>query len=117
MRVGWLVDEPTSNGGAELTQAEFRAAAPEDVEVVDCLAGHIDPGCDRYVIQNCVQYPLDDLKTVEGRPVVKYWHDVGPWIVPEVREWLEANALNVCCSPIQAEHMGLDALCVPPAVD
>ena len=36
MRVGWIADDPGYVGGAELTQAEFRAAAPEGVEVVDC---------------------------------------------------------------------------------
>lgn len=116
MRVGWLVDEPTSNGGAELTQAEFRAAAPDDVEIVDCRpGGRWD--ADRYVIHNCVQYTPRDLQRLTGKPVVKYWHDVGPWIAPEAREWLDGNALHVCCSPLQADHMGLDALCVPPPVD
>lgn len=117
MRIGWLVDEPVRPGGAELTQHEFRNAAPEHVEIVDCPAGNVDPDCDRYVIHNCVQYTLADLQPLEGKPVVKYWHDVGPWLQPEVRAWLTENALNVCCSPLQAEHMSLEALCVPPAVD
>lgn len=116
MRIGWLVDDPTSPGGAELTQQEFRDAAPAGIEIVDCPPGSIAP-CDRYVIHNCVQYPLDDLEALTGKPVVKYWHDVGPWLQPDVRDWLERNALNVCCSPLQAEHMSLDALCVPPPVD
>jgi hypothetical protein len=36
MRVGWLADVPDLPGGAEFTQAEFRAAAPEHVEIIDC---------------------------------------------------------------------------------
>lgn len=116
-RVGWLMDVPDLPGGAEYTQAEFRAGAPESVEIVDCPPGDVDPTCDRYVIHNCVQYTLNDFNWPGYRPVTKFWHDVGPWIVPEVREWLDTNATFVCCSPIQAEYMGIDAVCVPPPVD
>jgi glycosyltransferase involved in cell wall biosynthesis len=116
MRVGWLADNGPTNGGAELTQAEFKAAAPADVEVIDCPAGGIDYGCDLYVIHNCVLYEPDELAPVEV-PVVKYWHDVGPHVRPEVKGWLTDHARQVCCSPIQAEHMNLDVPCVPPPVD
>jgi glycosyltransferase involved in cell wall biosynthesis len=118
MRIGWLVDDPIATGGAELTQAEFATAAPEGVEIVPCPAGDIDTSCDRYVIHNCVKYTLDDLHKIEGKPTVKYWHDVGPWLQPECRAWLDENARPVCCSPIQAEHMGLtNAAHIPPPVD
>ena len=117
IRVGWLADKPRVPGGAELTTAEFRAATPEGVELVECPPGGVDSTCDRFVVHNCVQYALDDLKVMEGRPVVKYHHDVGPWLQPEIRAWLVEHALNVCCSPLQAEHMSMDALCVPPPVD
>jgi hypothetical protein len=118
MRIGWLVDEPVSPGGAELTQAEFRAAAPDGVEIVDCPPSEpVDATCDRYVIQNCVQYPVDELAPLSGKPILKYWHDVGPWLEPGVREWLDTHTTQVCCSPIQADHMGLDVRCIPPPVD
>lgn len=116
-RVGWLADVPDLPGGAEYTQAEFRAAAPEGVEIIDCPAGEVIPDLDRYVVHNCVQYTLDDLLATGGAPVVKFWHDVGPWIAPEVREWLDREATPVCCSPIQAEHMGIEAHLIPPPVD
>jgi hypothetical protein len=118
-RVGWLVDVPTVPGGAELTEGEFRAAAPNGVEIVPCPPGEPVPGCDRYVIHNLMQYALLDLATIPpGAPVVKYNHDVGPWLEDGVRDWLDKNATQVCCSPIQAEHMGLDgAFCIPPPVD
>jgi hypothetical protein len=115
MRVGWLADKPDHTGGAELTQAEFRAAVPDGVEIVDCVPGHI-PACDRYVVHNCMQYDLEDLTMCSG-PTFKVWHDVGPWIRPEMRSWLDANALAVCCSPLQAEYMRIEAVCIPPAVD
>ena len=117
MRVGWLADTGSYVGGAELTQAEFKAAAPNGVEIVDCPVGMIVPGLDRYVIHNNVLYTLDDMERING-PCVRYWHDVGPHLHPGVREWLNENASHVCCSPLQAEYMGLDAVrCIPPPVD
>jgi hypothetical protein len=117
MRVGWLSDAPTYTGGAELTQAEFRAAAPEGVEIVDCPAGAVQD-CDRYVIHNCVRYTPGDFEPIKHRPAVKYWHDVGPWISQDVRAILDEHAQAVCCSPVQAEYMGLsDAVLIPPALD
>ena len=116
-RVGWLSDRPSYIGGAELTQAEFLAAAPEGVEIIDCPPCGVQPDCDVYVLHNCVQYTPTDLANVAG-PAVKYHHDVGPWIPEEIREWLDANTRAVCCSPVQAEHMGLpDAVLIPPPVD
>src|SRR6266498_125218 len=118
MRVGWLADWSDLAGGAEFTQAEFRAAAPPDVEIVDCPPGGVNVTCDRYVIHNCVKYDLKDLEWLEGLPVVKYHHDVGPWLQPDVRGWLDQNATPICCSPLQAEYMGLEhAVCIPPPID
>jgi hypothetical protein len=117
-RVGWLADEAGYIGGAELTTAEFRAAAPEGVEIVDCPPGAVVKGCDRYVIQNCVLYTMGDLARLDGKRVFKYNHDVGPHIQPSVRERLERDAHHICCSPVQAEYMGLDdATLIPPPVN
>lgn len=117
MRVGWLADQ-APGGGAELTQLEFRAAAPDDVEIVTCLPGLVDQDCNRYVIHNCVNYSASDLAIIAERPAVKYWHDVGPWVKPDVRELLDAHAQAICCSPAQATHMRLPAAkLIPPAVD
>lgn len=117
-RVGWLADEAGYVGGAELTTAEFRAAAPESVEIVDCPVGGVLKDCDLYVVQNCVTYTLKDLGRIAGKPTTKFWHDVGPHIQPSVREWLDANATHICCSPVQAEYMGLTkAVCIPPPID
>jgi hypothetical protein len=70
------------------------------------------------VIQNCVLYTVEDLEKIKGKPIRKYWHDVGPWLGKGVREWLDENAKPICCSPLQAEYMGLDgALCIPPPVN
>lgn len=120
MRVGWLVDKPTQPGGAELTEAEFRAAAPDGVQIVSCPADRpVDRECDRYVIHNCMSYELLNLASIPPNvPVFKYWHDVGPWLSDEVQEWIDRNAIEICCSPIQAEHMELpNAVCIPPPVN
>jgi glycosyltransferase involved in cell wall biosynthesis len=125
VRVGWLFDPYPEGyvGGAELTQAEFRAAAPEGVEVVDCPPQNVWPRCDAYVIHNCMTYDLADLKALTGSKTVKYYHDVGPWLSCEVRDWLMHHAIPICCSPIQAKYMGLDntkrgnAELIPPPVD
>jgi len=117
MRVGWLADSGDYTGGAELTQAEFRDAAPMNVEIIDVKPDKPQV-CDRYVVHNCVQYFLEDFAPLKGKPVVKYWHDVGPWLQAGVKDWLRSNARHICCSPLQAEHMELlDAKLIPPAVD
>lgn len=121
MRVGWLADEPGYTGGAELTQAEFRAAAPEDVEIVDCPPGGVQPGLDRYIVHNCVHYTPDDLVPLRGKPVVKYVHDVWPHGDTEVRRYLLDNATLIFCSPLHLARFphphNPHALTIPPAID
>jgi glycosyltransferase involved in cell wall biosynthesis len=120
MKVGWLADWAPEGflGGAELTANEFRAGAPEGVEIIDCPPGSVDETCDRYVIHNLMTYQFADLEPLTGRKVVKYHHDVGPWLPAEIRIWLRKNAIPVCCSPLQAEHMDLpDPHLIPPPVD
>jgi glycosyltransferase involved in cell wall biosynthesis len=116
-RIGWLADKGPTVGGAELTQAEFRAAVPDAIEIVDCPPGEVRDDCDIYVIHNCVLYEPADFEVIGTRFAVKYHHDVGPHVRPEVKDWLRENTIEVCCSPIQAEYMGLAAACIPPPVD
>jgi glycosyltransferase involved in cell wall biosynthesis len=118
VKVGWLADVVEGVGGAELTQAELRAAAPDGVEVIDCPPGAVVIGLDAYAIHNCVDYRPADLRAIGGKPAVKYWNDVGPWLDPDVRVMLGA-ARSVCCSPLQADHMGIidAAQLIPPPVD
>jgi glycosyltransferase involved in cell wall biosynthesis len=117
MRVGWLADHSDVAGGAEYTQAEFRNAAPAEVEIVDCRPGAVVKNLDVYVIHNNVQYELKDLERIGDQPCIRYWHDVGPHLQEGCREWLDQHATAVCCSPIQAEYMGLEAILIPPPVD
>jgi hypothetical protein len=119
VRVGWLADKPPFTGGAELTAAEFKTAAPEGVTVVNCPPGKIAE-CDCYVVHNCITYSRADIwGLVAGpEPVFKYWNDTGSWLDDEVRAALNADAIPICCSPLQAEYMDLpDAILIPPPVE
>lgn len=117
MRIGWLADQAAVLGGAELTQAEFKAVAPAGLEIVDCPPGVVMDGLDRYVIHNCLTYEPEDLQVIGKRPALKYWHDVGPHLQPPIRDWIARHAVQVCCSPTQADYMGIAANVIPPAVD
>jgi hypothetical protein len=121
VRVGWLCDDPGYIGGAELTQAEFKAAAPEGVEIVDCPPGRIAAGVDRYVVHNCVHYSLADVRATVGTPVVRYLHDVWPHGDPEVRRHILDTATLIFCSPLHLERfphkINPHALTIPPALD
>jgi hypothetical protein len=117
IRVGWLHDVPPFIGGAELTERELRAHAPDGVELVDCPPGGVET-CDRYAIHNCITYSLDDIRAAVRRPAVKYWNDVGSWYDEAVRRLLDRRATPICCSPLQADYMGHPAArLIPPAVD
>lgn len=105
MRLGWLADTPGYIGGAELTQAEFKAAAPDGVEIVDCPPGSVDPTCEQYVVHNHWTYADADLANLSGR-VVRYYHDVRPLRVkPDVA---------IFCSPLQRKRMGMEGHVIPP---
>jgi glycosyltransferase involved in cell wall biosynthesis len=117
-RVGWIADPVVEVGGAELTQAELRAAAPAEVQIVDCPPGGVDGDCDIYAIHNCVDYTAGELAVITRRPAVKYHNDVGPWLSGEARSLLARHARPVCASPLQANYMRLrDAALIPPPVD
>lgn len=120
MRVGWLVDAPEIVGGAELTQAEFRRAVPEGVEIVDCPPGGVQPGLDTYVIHNCVSYRLQDIERIGGASMVRYVHDVWPHGLPEVRRLICASGQLIFCSPLHRDRFPhpytLEAALIPPPI-
>jgi hypothetical protein len=120
-RVAWLADSVNGNrGGAELSVAEFAAAAPVGVEVVEVGADHLDlaAGCDRAVLHNVVSYPENTLRSLLPMRVTKFWHDTGPHMSPRLSQDIYEHANHIFCSPLQAAYMGFpDATCVPPALD
>jgi glycosyltransferase involved in cell wall biosynthesis len=88
------------------------------VEIVDCPPGGVVPGLDVYACHNSVTYTLEDMQATDDVRLVRYWNDVGPHMHPGVHEWLSTNAEQICCSPVQAQYMGLDgAALIPPPVD
>lgn len=105
MRVGWLADKHDPPGGAELTQAEFWAAAPVDVEVEEVTEyppKSLAEGSDRYVVHNC--------QTFASRPSgVRYLHDL--------RGGIQFGDTLIFCSPAQQDRYGRDGLLIPPPVD
>lgn len=111
MKVGWLHDDPGYVGGAELTMAEFKAAAPDGVTIVD------DGPADVVVLGNVTTFSPYLIPTLEGNRVVWYHNDLSPHIDPDLKGWLDRNAEHVFCSPPQRERYGLDGGCVPPPVN
>lgn len=111
--VGWAFDSCSYVGGAERTQAEFRAAVPEGIEVVDCPAGGVVKGLDAYCLHNLVTYSADELRF--DAPTYWYHHDVAPYIARDTWQALE-NVTHICVSPLQRDYMKLEATLIPPAV-
>lgn len=120
MKVGWLADDTGYIGGAELTEKEFRHAAPEGVEVVDCPPGGVVPGLDRYVVHNCVTYTAADLEPMGQARCVKYVNDAWPIGDAELRDELLYGPL-IFTSPLHLERFPWpvesdEVHIIPPAV-
>jgi hypothetical protein len=129
MRYGWLADRGNHDGllgGAEFTQAEFRAAAPDGVDIV--FVPSSDPGtwlqdCDRVCVFNCTEYPDSTIRSLTGKPVVRYWNDVAPHGSHKLTRWLVENAENVFTSPLHMQRFPWTrgtthrSTVIPPPVD
>lgn len=120
MKVGWLVDSVAYKGGAEYTMAEFAAAAPDGVEIVECPPGEVEGGLDRYVVGNCITYKPRDIDAMGDVPRTRYVHDVWPHGDGVVRQRLLKGARLIFCSPLHRDrfpwpHAG--GLTIPPALD
>lgn len=106
IRCGWLADDPGFVGGAELTQTEFRAAAPEGVEVLPPDA----PDLDVCVIHNC----MSAQEVPKATRLVRYHHDLNRAPIDA-----ELQATHIFTSPLHQRHYGLDGVWpnIPPALD
>jgi glycosyltransferase involved in cell wall biosynthesis len=126
VNVAWLADEADPPGGAELTQAEFRAAAPSGATVVDCPPHGLDriAGCDVACVHNSVTYPPETAAALRGKPALRYWHDLarpgGPG-APELIGWALEEATNVFTSPLHRDRfphrLERESRLVPPPID
>jgi hypothetical protein len=87
MRTGWLMDDLSSvrRRGTHPGGVPRRSTRRHRHHRLPTRSGRRVTAT-LYVIQNCVKYDTPRVSTrIEGRPVVKYWHDVGPWMQPDVR--------------------------------
>jgi glycosyltransferase involved in cell wall biosynthesis len=126
VKVAWLADAFEHRGGAELSQAEFRAAAPAGVELVDVPPDALDrvAGCDVACVHNCVTYPAETVDALAGRPALRYWHDLarpgGPG-EPALVSWAAERATSVFTSPLHRDRFPhrIDGQThtIPPAID
>jgi glycosyltransferase involved in cell wall biosynthesis len=125
--VGWIADSFDVPGGAELTQGEFRAAAPTGVHLIEVQPGDLEQlgGCDCVCIHNCVTYPAaETIAALDGKPVLRYWHDlarVGGPGDPALNRWAAEHATSVFCSPLHRDRfphrIGGESHLIPPAID
>jgi hypothetical protein len=105
VKVGWLVDPVEVPGGAEISLASIRRAAPPHVESVDCLPGHVPSGLDLYIAGNVVTYSLADTAALRSGPVVARIADWMPHTPPELRAWLlDRASLLVFLSPLHVDR-------------
>jgi len=120
-RVAFLFDPGNADGsigGAELSMAEFAAAAPEGVEVGMDADGLKD--AEVVVVGNCVSYAADTVEGLRGKRVIRYFHDLDPHSHPDLRTWLLANATCIFTSPLHVERFPFevsDPTIIPPALD
>jgi glycosyltransferase involved in cell wall biosynthesis len=124
--VAWLADRFEHRGGAELSQAEFRAAAPAGVEVVDVPPDGLDllAACDVACVHNCATYPAETVEALAGRPALRYWHDLarpgGP-DEPTLLAWAVGEATSVFTSPLHRDRfphrVAGETHTIPPAID
>ncbi len=122
MRVAWLADTFELPGGAELTQAELRAAAPAGVEVVDVAPGGLDAlaGCDLACLHNSSTYPPETVAALAGTPTLRYWHDMA-WDGGPLVHWAAEHATSVFTSPLHRDRfrhpVAGERHVVPPPID
>jgi glycosyltransferase involved in cell wall biosynthesis len=125
VKVAWLADAVAPAGGAELTASEFRAAAPSSVDVVECPPNGLSAvaACDVVCVHNTVTYPDSVVEALQGKPVLRYWHDLARPRTPAdgpLLRWCLTNACHVFTSPLHRERfpweVSGDVHVVPPAI-
>ena len=122
MKVAWLADVYEVPGGAELTQAELRAAAPRDVEIVDVRPDRLDAlaGCDVACLHNSSSYPVETMQALAEIPTLRYWHDLA-WDGGPLVRWAAEHATSVFTSPLHRDRfphpVAGERHLIPPALD
>lgn len=101
MKLSWIEDVSTYQGGAELASLELQRSAPVGVSIIN----GVSPNADAFVIHNCTQYSAGLVNLFGDKPVIKYVHDGWQQGDPALRQWLfDHAALLVMSSPL---HRGM----------
>lgn len=104
-RIGWLVDNPSYIGGAELSMMKIRENVPDDVEIVECPPGVIDNTVDGFVVWNCTQYGSGIIDKIKSKPVIKIVQDIWKHGDGQLKEWLLNHAKIVMVTPELTSYM------------
>ncbi len=110
MKVAWLADLSNTDGsgigGAEMTAAEFAAAAPKGVQIVYVPKDRLELArdCDVACVFNVALYPPETKSALSGRRVVRYFNDVAKHGDAGLTRWLVGNATCVFTSPLHADR-------------
>ena len=119
VKIGWLADDPSYKGGAELAAEELIACAPEWAEIVLCPPHQVREDVDAYVIHNCVQYNAGIISRLDRKPVIKCVHDVWPEGDMHLKAWLLNHArVLLLSSPLHRQYVrgSVMTMIVPNAI-
>ena len=118
IKVGWLADDSSVLGGAELSTGALALYRPDFIELVmmppeEVSAEHVD--C--FVVLNCSSYPAEIISELAQRPVIKSVRDL--WIYAgssELRDWLlKESALVIFSSHLHRRRFTF-RVAVPTAI-
>ena len=106
-RIGWLQQNVSIVGGAEMSSEALVKGAPDNIEVIFCPPNKRPPTdeIDVFVIQNCTTFSAQWIEELALKPVVKQVRD--PWYAGSavLRRWLLENADRlILSSPVQLDH-------------
>lgn len=101
MNLAWCLDSGNvdgTRGGAEITMDTFKAARPENVNLVGIATADV------VVFGNCTQFTAKLIPELMGKRVVRYHHDLGHAGDPTLNRWLDDNAEHIFTSPLHRER-------------
>lgn len=105
-KIGWLQQNLSVKGGAEMSTGALIKYAPKWAEVVYCPENKRPPeDIDLFVIQNSTVYSSVWIEELALKPVIRHVRD--PWFAGSalLRNWLLQNAdLFIFSSPVQHEN-------------
>lgn len=115
MKLGWIHENPTYLGGAEMNRKALWAGRPDWVE-----RDNDDP--DAWVVFNCVGFDIRLIPRIEDKPVIKVVADRWPHGDAQLRSWfMRHSRLMVLVSPLLLDWLPEQPQCpigfAPSVVD